>query len=566
MLSNTNSGSEFLLQDQIDELDVEKKLILAAIADGENVFVTGGGGVGKSYLISLVNRLVKDLCLVAPTGLSALNIGGITVHRQFDIASDGFFTFTNLQDVIVEDSDDTLKSIRVLLIDEVGFLRIDIFVAVDYKLRKAKNKPNSPFGGCQVIVVGDFCQLAPPLNTSSGNMREYRAVYGKGVYAFQSMSWNNAGFIPFNLAETKRQGDKDFVRCLRMLRFGWHIEKAIDYINSNAGNNPIDSDVRLFATNTRVDSYNSEKFAALSGNEEIFDAEETGSFSGATPVERELKLKSGARVLITANKGNSYVNGDSGVVIGYDNVYNEDSGIFEDVVLVELDRNRRTVTVTPKTWEQKLRTRGSKDKILGTFTQLPIRLGYAISIHKSQGMSFDRLVVDCSGGGFAASIVYVALSRVRSLEGLTLVHAIKPTDVKINPIARDFTIASAKESISRREEDLNKYDVDLLSVDDFKKPVLNLASVVCDAFAMIGDTSIESIIDILRILRAGGIRVSLDVDIFGRIQSDHYFYQEDGVGLTDMEIFGVSLAEVVEGFYDPARDGEHLHDWLDTAV
>ena len=427
-------------------LNTRQKIAFCAAMSGQNIFITGGGGVGKSHLINAFERHMRGIVLTAPTGVAAVNIAGQTLDRFM-----GFNTeYKNVKTVrrMRKDVRERLERLKVLLIDEVGTARCDKIDLIDARLKAAK-KSKEPFGGVQVIFVGDFCQLKPVLNLKTEEGQLFKQDYGKRLYAFESDSWVNANIQPHVLNEYFRQDDEMQKKVLRFLRLGREIPTAVHFVNQMATGDIRDDALVLCTTNARAHNINTNRYAELSGEERIFRCKIEGQFS-TRPSAELIKLKRGARIMLLANTPDKgFSNGDMGEIVN----------MSPKSVTVMLDRGF-SVEVETKVWEEfeyVVGPKGLTKEVSASYEQLPISLAYAVTIHKCQGLTLDSAVVDLTGGVFAEGQTYVALSRVRSFKNLKLTKKLLVSDVKFSPLAVSFTEDSSNSAIQRTEIDLEKH-------------------------------------------------------------------------------------------------------------
>jgi ATP-dependent exoDNAse (exonuclease V) alpha subunit len=422
---------------------------LGAMA-GNNMLMLGGGGVGKSHLIRFLASHIPELVLTASTGIAAINIEGQTLDSLM-----GFNRGTNtpLQARRMDDrTKERLSLLNVLLIDEVSMVRADRLDLVNHRLQAAKNS-SKPFGGVQIILVGDFCQL-PPVVTNSKSDKLYQAMYGERLFVFGSDCYESANFTPYVLNEYVRQGDEATRRVMRNMRMGHKLDDVVDFFNNNAKAQVNNASLRICKTNSRVDDINRYAFARLKAPVFTAHAVTDGIFpTGAKPANDAIAFKKGCRLLITVNKPDSgYLNGDLGTLIGFNKQY----------LVVRLDRGK-TVYVAPHEWKNHAyRANGEElsKKATGTFTQYPVRLGYAITGHKSQGMTLESAIVDLSGNFNADGLAYVVMSRVKSLDNLKLMAPLRTIDIRTNKQARIFTFAQSMQALERRQYDCKRFGLD----------------------------------------------------------------------------------------------------------
>lgn len=453
------------ISDRIKLLNLEQRLAFEMVKSKKNVFITGGGGVGKSFLIDVLSAHFKKMVVLAPTGIAALNVSGETVHSFFKIS---FGKSSHTLDLsfmakLRRGDKKRLSSADIILIDEVSMCRCDIIDIIDQKLRIATGN-NKPFGGKQIVFVGDFAQIEPVAKQGE-EIKALQMLYGNNFYAFNSNAWKELKPIPLVLTEPVRHNEIEFIQALRNIRMGVKLKEAVDFLNQRVSSDYTMDDVRLVTTNSQCDRYNEDRYEHLDGEEVVYNASITGLYK-ERPSPEELFLKVGARVIFTANSKEEglYVNGDIGEVIKLET----------DSIQVKLDRGSVISVQKYKfesiAYEPSKTISGMLEKVtIGTYEQMPLKLAYGLTVHKSQGATLDRCVVDFSNGTFAYGQCYVALSRVRTLAGLFLVRPLRISDIKVNPFAVEYTKACSIEALNRRESDLKKYNLD---PNNFKeKPV-----------------------------------------------------------------------------------------------
>lgn len=425
----------------------------------DNIFVTGKPGVGKSVLINgLVTEGRKVYTLGAPTGLAALNIGGKTLHSLFGLpVSEGIITpdynrFSSNENVIKH----ARYGIKHLIIDEISMVRADTFDFIDRFLRWAKDE-SRPFGGVQVVIVGDFYQLPPIVR--SAEARQFTEHGYASPFVFSSKVFET--FRTVALEEVLRQkGDKKFIAVLHNAREGTLQPKDMVAINGRveAGVEEGDVRIRLVSKNDTAAAINAEYLNKLPGEAVEFSATQEGVWplKDNFPAEPLLRLKVGAQVMVKLNKADrppkskgkfesTVVNGDLGLVekINFGDDYSDD--VDEEIdrtpyVSVRLRKDARLVKIYRQRWEYKKKEKVGtewEEKVIAAYEQIPIAFAWAISMHKSQGQSFEAVHIDPSSC-FAAGQLYVALSRARSLEGLTLESRVHPSSFKIDPVVKRF--------------------------------------------------------------------------------------------------------------------------------
>ncbi len=399
----------------------------------EHVLVTGRAGTGKSTLLAhLAERSSKRLAVCAPTGVAALNVGGQTIHSLLRLPI-GVIADQPLPHP--EELRRLLRGIETLVVDEVSMVNADLMDAIDRTLRESRNRRQEPFGGVQAVLFGDPYQLAP-VPPSDPHERAYFADRYRSPWFFDARVWEEAPLEVRTLEEIHRQRDPEFTRILNAVRFDEVTQEMADLLNE-AGARPVPDGaeaITLATTNAAVAAINARGLAALPGSTRTSVAEVEGEFGrGAFPADESLELKAGARVMFLRNdvSGDArWVNGTTGTVVG-----------IGDELRVEVDG--AVHEVRPTTWE-KFRyeydagTKQLKKEVVAEFTQFPLRLAWAVTIHKSQGQTYDRARIDLGSGAFAPGQTYVALSRLRSLDGLHLSRPLRRRDVMADRDVRRF--------------------------------------------------------------------------------------------------------------------------------
>lgn len=403
------------------DLTDDQYAALLAIKAGQNLFITGEPGSGKTLLLRAaeieLRRQKKSVVFLAPTGLAALALGGSTFHRFFKFPTKPLSKDVGFSMGKSFKMRDLVQATDVFVIDEMSMVRADLFTAMDLCLRSATNKPDVPFGGKQVIGVGDFYQL-PPVVTDPTISDWLHAVFG-GVLACHCQSWYEAQLRVTPLVTNHRQsGDGAFNHALNLIRI--RNPEGIRLINQMATvTHQLDGTIIVF-TNESANMINQRKLAEIDREEFKFLAEKDDK--GLGPVDSEITLKVGARVMLAANT-NEFVNGDLGTV----------EIISANSIQVRLDRGP-LVLVEPYVWESKDYKVDSSGQLVnttvGSFKQLPVRLGWAITAHKSQGQTLDKVTLLMDSRPFESGQLYVALSRVRKASDLFLGRPLDQMDLK----------------------------------------------------------------------------------------------------------------------------------------
>ncbi|MBP2437006.1 ATP-dependent DNA helicase [Microbacterium amylolyticum] len=439
-------------------LSAEQEALFRLIEDTrEHVFVTGRAGTGKSTLLRhLLRKTSKQIAVCAPTGVAALNVEGQTIHSLFKLP------IGLIADGDIDQNSATRKilgAIDTLVIDEISMVNADLMDAIDRSLRQARARRREPFGGVQVVMFGDPYQLAPV--PPRGDEKRYIEDHYRSFWFFDAKVWagenSSDGVLEMGrhgaelhireLTEIHRQSDDGFKTMLNAVRYGRVTADIASTLNEMGARTPpedVDNPILTLATrNDRVNAINAKHLAALPGKSQTAVAEVSGDFGrgDAYPADENLELKVGAQVMFLRNDSASggepprWVNGTLGTV----------TRILGDSVRVEVGDEEHDVE--PAVWEKHRYAYDSLSKKLSSeiaaeFTQFPLRLAWAVTIHKSQGQTYDRAVVDLGGGAFAAGQTYVALSRLTSLEGLYLARPLRPSDIRVDENVRRFMRAA----------------------------------------------------------------------------------------------------------------------------
>lgn len=422
-------------------LDKENKEILSAYSliteTNESFFLTGRAGTGKTTFLRYVSeKSGKNIVTLAPTGMAAILVGGVTIHSFFG------FDFTKPSPRAVGSSRKMadIRHIDTFIIDEVSMVRCDLIDAIDYNLRAATGS-NAPFGGKQIVFTGDLFQLPPVLKMSQKSevemmMTEYGTTEG---FFFKAHAFEQMQLPCIELKKVYRQSDRVFVDILNQIRIGRIFDEAIDRLNQCV-RTPDKKDepyVILSGLNARVDAINKKHLDEIISEAVIYNATLEGEIKPSEfPVDESLELKVGAQVMFCRNDGSArrWVNGTLGTV----------KELNKDGIIVGLESGE-DVNVSPATWFKTKSTYNKETKQMetenvGSFTQFPLRLAWAISIHKSQGATFQRMQLDLTQRSiFQSGQLYVALSRVQSMDGLFLTSPINRSNVFANLDVIDFS-------------------------------------------------------------------------------------------------------------------------------
>ena len=414
------------------DLAPEQRAVFEAIeTTREHIFVTGRAGTGKSTLLEyLAWNTSKQLVICAPTGVAALNVGGQTIHSLFRLP------IGVIADHEIEQSAELkklLNAIETLVVDEVSMVNADLLDAMDRSLRQARQRPNEAFGGVQLVLFGDPFQLAPV--PGDGDERAYFADRYRSIWFFDARVWDETDLTIYELGTIHRQHELEFKQLLNAVRHGQVTAEMAGRLNSvGARPSPDDGTITLATTNATVTRINQGALGRLPGRILSAVADVTGDFGGrAYPADEKLELKVGAQVMFLRNDAGGegrWVNGTIGEVVR-----------ISDNVTVEIDGERHEVA--PATWERYKYSYSPVTKqltrdVVAEFTQFPLRLAWAVTIHKSQGKSYDRAIVDLGQRSFAPGQTYVALSRITALDGLYLSRPLRPSDIIVDDNVRRF--------------------------------------------------------------------------------------------------------------------------------
>ena len=419
-----------------------------------HLFLTGKAGTGKTtFLRHIRANCHKTMAVAAPTGVAAINAGGVTLHSLFQLPLGGFLPdgayedfahgdFFNRKSLLrhlrlSKQKRQLLNDLELLVIDEVSMLRADLLDAIDTVLRFVRKKNNLPFGGVQMLFIGDLFQLPPVIKHSEWQI--LKKYYPSHAF-FNAKALEGTPPIYIELKKIYRQSDQEFIDLLNSIRNGHLGSEEIDRLNKHF-HPKFEPEkegeyITLTTHNTKADVINDHKLNKLEGKTHVFTAEIIGEFNeNSVKAEQRLRLKEGAQVMFLRNDKKvqpRYYNGKIGIVKRID-----DSKIY-----VSCPDISEEILVEKETWEN-IRYKLNKETDLieedvkGTFTQYPIRLAWAMTVHKSQGLTFDKAIID-AGSSFAPGQVYVALSRLTSLDGLVLYSKIEPDKISVDEAAVGF--------------------------------------------------------------------------------------------------------------------------------
>ena len=417
----------------------------------QSLFLTGKAGTGKStFLRYVTDNVKKKYVVLAPTGIAAINAGGSTLHSFFKLPFHPllpddpnlslqkgriheFFKYTKPHRKLLE-------QLELIIIDEISMVRADIIDTVDRILRVYSRNLREPFGGKQLLLVGDAFQLEPVVK---GDEREILARFYPNPYFFSARVFGQIDLVSIELKKVYRQSDPTFISVLDHIRGGTVGAADLQLLNTRYGvtisptaDRERDLYITLATRRDNVDYINERRLAELPGEPEIFRGEIRGDFpESSLPTQLELVLKPGAQIIFIKNDyERRWVNGTIGTVNGFD---------MDGSTLYITTDDGRECDVKRESWRNIRYTYNEEKKQveeeeLGTFTQFPVRLAWAITVHKSQGLTFSRAVIDFTGGVFAGGQTYVALSRCTSLEGIRLKKPVSRADVFVRPEITEF--------------------------------------------------------------------------------------------------------------------------------
>lgn len=412
----------------------EYEAALAYLSEpGGHLFITGRAGSGKSTLLRCLRDLIpEDMVVVAPTGLAAVNVGGQTIHSFFGLPP----RLIKPDDIRRSRNGQVMRRLKYLVIDEVSMVRSDLMWAMDMSLRVNRGRPREPFGGLRLVMFGDLHQL-PPVVQEAEVAQHLESEHGGPFFFSASGLQEGLGTMLLELSHVFRQSDEGLVRVLNRIREGDVDEEDLTLLNECV--RPVrtlgegDAYVILTPTNAAAHRINMAYLDALPGPLHTYEAGVSGDFNtSAQPTDTTLQLKVGAKVILLRNDPDRrWVNGTVARI----------SRLGDKQVWVDI--GGKEYEIEPAAWESRryaFDTAAEKivETVAGTFKQFPIRLAWALTIHKAQGLTLDKVYIDLGRGTFAHGQAYVALSRCRSLEGLALARPLRPSDILFDPMAMGY--------------------------------------------------------------------------------------------------------------------------------
>jgi len=427
---------------------MEEYILTLVNQTNRNIFLTGKAGTGKTTLLhKIINTCYKNTVVVAPTGIAALNAGGVTIHSMFQLPFASFLPTLSNPPIVNEflrfenrfslrkhfqmhkNKQQVIRNMELLIVDEVSMLRADVLDAMDYMLQFIR-KDKRPFGGVQVLFIGDLLQLPPVVKQEEWEVLKH---YYKGMYFFQSEVITQNPLLYVELETIYRQTDKLFISILNHLRENQltseDIKQLENYVQPDFPKKHLKDYITLTTHNAKADAMNQREMSKLASPLFSYEADIVDDFPEYLyPIEKVIQLKEGARVMFIKNDISGehlFFNGKMGIVVS----------LSEGEITVKLDGGR-VINVERYEWENvryKLNetTKDIEEERLGSFTQYPLRLAWAITIHKSQGLTFEKAILDLASV-FASGQAYVAFSRLRSLDGLVLLSSVSANGINNN--------------------------------------------------------------------------------------------------------------------------------------
>lgn len=500
-----------------------------------NLFLTGKAGTGKTtFLHKIKNESLKRMVVVAPTGVAAINAKGVTIHSFFQLPfgpiipkSQNPYT-ERIQRKFSKIKIDIIKSLDLVIIDEISMVRADVLDGIDEVLRRYKNR-NKVFGGAQILMIGDLQQLAPVIRPNDWSIL---SSYYKTAYFFSSNAFEEANAISLELKHIYRQQDESFIRLLNEVRTNTLSETSASLLNNqyHPDFQPKKEDgyITLTTHNKKANEINQDELDKIITKSKIYTAEVYREFSEKNyPNDEHLSLKVGAQVMFIKNDSSPekrYYNGKIGTIILLE----------EDSVTVKCSEDD-IIEATVETWENisynlDKESKEISEKLEGSYTQVPLRLAWAITIHKSQGLTFEKAIIDAEAS-FAHGQTYVALSRCKTLEGIVLKTPIKATSIINDNSVKSFNkqVEENRPTDKDLENSKKKFELnlinDLFSYHEFLQPISRLTDLYYN-----NQTSLEgNIIDPLKKIKEEGVIPLLKVANSFKIQLQNLSFETEEV-------------------------------------
>lgn len=416
--------------------EIQQNIFNTIKTTNNNIFIHGQAGTGKSTFVQyLKEKLPKRIKIVCPTAVAAINIGGVTVHSLFYLPTNDFCIINKLQ--LTRKTQEILTKTDLLIIDEVSMIRPDILDAIDYLSKKARRN-REPFGGLQILLIGDLLQLPPVIKSSVYDI--FKQKYGhKESYFFDSDSYKNANFQRFELTKVYRQSDINLLQNLINIRNYKNIEETIKFFNSCKiyDIDILKKSITITPYNKVAEYINQQKLEELKTKSFTYKATVMGSFNDedSYPAPENLTLKKGALVIFNKNNYPLWINGSSGII----------EELHEDEIKVRILKDNSVVIVLREVWknfsyEHDEKTDEIIEQEIGSFIQFPLQLGYALTIHKAQGKTLDKVILDIGRGAFAHGQLYVALSRTRRKEDMHIKKELFESDIILDERVMNFLL------------------------------------------------------------------------------------------------------------------------------
>ncbi|MCH3924368.1 MAG: AAA family ATPase [Bacteroidales bacterium] len=449
-----------------------------------NIFLTGKAGTGKTtFLRSLKDKISKRFVILAPTGVAALQAGGVTIHSFFQLPFNLYLPNTTPNTrKFSKQKINLIRSLDLIVIDEISMVRCDILDEIDYLLRHFRSGGiNKPFGGVQLLMIGDLNQLPPIANDEEQDMLK---EYYNNLYFFSSIALNQSKYVTITLTKVYRQQDKRFVDILNQVRDNKITRETIEELNKRYIPNILDdipeNHIVLCTHNYQANSINEKKLESLDTKEKTYQAEVNDEFPESMyPNDFELTLKEGCQVMFLKNDYSSkenndkrrYYNGKIGKVVE----------LADDYVSVRCEDDEQDIFVDRYAWENikyeiNKETKKVSQDVVGEFIQFPLRLAWAVTIHKAQGLTFDKAIIN-SNYAFSHGQVYVALSRCRSLEGMILTEKFSTSSIILDNKVKDFTISQLISQPNEKtllDDEVDCFFDNIASIFDFTEMTIQI--------------------------------------------------------------------------------------------